>query len=146
VDWGAPLRRLSSREIGDGFTRDAFFGLIYTAVPGGGMERIAQEMAARLHSDTKLDLEAKVTKVDRSTPGKVVVTYTQDGLTKEVSGSTLAVTVRLGVLQAGFIEFVPPLSAQKQAAIDNMFMGSLERSVCTGMKPFGRLIWIGWHI
>jgi len=127
VDYGAPLSRLSANSTGDHTNGEGFFGLTYTAVPNGGFGRLTQELAARVHEDTKIALGAKVTKIDRSLPGKVIVSYIQDGAFKQVTTDTTAVTVPLGVLKHGDIEFYPPLNAAKQAAIDGMYFGNLEK-------------------
>jgi monoamine oxidase len=47
----------------------------------------------------------------------------------EHAGSHAIVTVPLGVLKAGSIEFVPPLPAAKLAAIERLDMGNLEKVV-----------------
>jgi monoamine oxidase len=71
------------------------------------------------------------------------------GVTQVVDGVELAlqdgpaerfdavvVTVPLGVLKAGTIAFDPPLSAEKQAAIERMGMGLLDKLYLVFEQPF----------
>lgn len=53
-------------------------------------------------------------------------------------GSHAIVTVSVGVLQAGHIEFDPPLPAPKQAAIERLDMGNLEKVLLCFEEPFWR--------
>lgn len=62
------------------------------------------------------------------------VTVTEDGVAVSAAGETFEgthalVTVPLGVLKAGRITFDPPLSDEKQSAIDHLDMGNLEKVV-----------------
>ena len=62
------------------------------------------------------------------------IAYDSDGVTVETSngterGSHVVVTVPLGVLKHGGIEFSPPLPEAKQAAISRLDMGELEKVV-----------------
>ncbi len=64
------------------------------------------------------------------------IASTDDGVSVTAAGaiyegSAVIVTVPLGVLKAGAIAFDPPLSAAKQAAIERMEMGNLEKVVLT---------------
>ena len=56
----------------------------------------------------------------------------------EVRGSHVIVTVSIGVLQAGKIEFDPPLPASKLAAIERLDMGNLEKVILRFDEPFWR--------
>lgn len=62
------------------------------------------------------------------------IEYSDNGVTIEtssgiVTGSHVVVTVPLGVLKAGSIEFAPALPAEKAAAIDRLGMAELEKVV-----------------
>lgn len=62
------------------------------------------------------------------------IRHTASGVTVSTSqgeyrGSHVVVTVPLGVLKAGALSFSPPLPASKQAAIDRLGMGSLEKVI-----------------
>jgi monoamine oxidase len=56
----------------------------------------------------------------------------------EYRGSHAIVTVSVGVLQAGSIEFEPPLSPGKRAAIARLDMGNLEKVILRFEEPFWR--------
>jgi len=73
----------------------------------------------------KLQLDSLVTKIDYSSPNnKVTVTYTQNGVVKEVTANKVIVTVSMGVLKANVITFVPALPTEKQNAINTVRFGS----------------------
>ncbi len=74
--------------------------------------------------------------VERIVHGAGGVTVTTD--TGEYRGSRAIVTVPLGVLQAGSIEFDPPLSAGKRAAIERLDMGNLEKVILRFETAFWR--------
>lgn len=64
------------------------------------------------------------------------VTTHADGVTVEASGASfpathVVVTVPVGVLKAGTIQFEPPLSADRAAALDRLDTGNLEKVVLT---------------
>ncbi len=70
------------------------------------------------------------------------ITHDAQGVVMQTStgtfqGSHAVVTVPLGVLRAGSIRFDPPLSASRQAAMDALRMGTLEKTVLT----FDRATW-----
>ena len=54
------------------------------------------------------------------------------------SGSHVVITVPLGVLKSGAIEFVPPLPADRQAVIDRTGFGNMEKVVLSFAEPFWR--------
>ena len=56
----------------------------------------------------------------------------------ELRGSHAIVTVPLGILKAGKIEFDPPLPTSKAAAIERLDMGNLEKVILRFDEPF-------WH-
>jgi len=60
-----------------------------------------------------------------SSPSRVRVHDASGGVYEAKLGAI--VTVPLGVLKAGGIEFVPPLPHDKQAAIDKLAMGVLDK-------------------
>lgn len=71
------------------------------------------------------------------------VEYSDDGVSVETSrgvygGSHAVVTVPLGVLKAGSIEFSPALPAAKQASMDRLAMAQLEKVVLRYDDAFWR--------
>lgn len=67
------------------------------------------------------------------------VEYRDDGVTvqaagREYQGAAALVTVSVGVLRAGKIEFEPPLPDWKQEAIDGLHMGHMQKVIV----PFAR--------
>lgn len=64
------------------------------------------------------------------------ITSRDDGVTvrggaSEFTGAQVVVTVPLGVLKSGMITFNPPLSTERQAAIDRVDMANLEKVAFT---------------
>ncbi len=71
------------------------------------------------------------------------IAYDDEGVVVESStgtyrGTHAVVTVPLGVLKAGSIEFSPALPERKQAAIDRLAMGTLEKVVLRFDEAFWR--------
>jgi polyamine oxidase len=69
------------------------------------------------------------------------IEHSSDGVTVETSrgtfrGGHVVVTVPLGVLKSGSIEFSPRLPAEKTAAIDRLAMAELEKVVLRYDDPF----------
>ena len=75
----------------------------------------------------KIKLNAKVTKINYQNSRKAIVSYTSDGVETRVFAKSVLVTVSLGVLKAGTINFIPPLPNWKQNAIDNMGFGVVNK-------------------
>jgi polyamine oxidase len=90
-------------------------------VPVEGFETVVDAMAQGL----TIALEQVVERVEVQDHGVEVVTTTGETW----SGSHVVVTVPLGVLKSGAIEFDPPLPEEKVAAIDRLDMGNVERIV-----------------
>lgn len=78
--------------------------------------------------------ETIVSRIEHSSDG--VVVETSDGTER---GSHVVVTVPLGVLKAGSIEFSPELPAPKRAAIDGLAMAELEKVVLRYDEAFWQL-------
>eukprot|EP00571_Detonula_confervacea_P001823 CAMPEP_0172315264 /NCGR_PEP_ID=MMETSP1058-20130122/24644_1 /TAXON_ID=83371 /ORGANISM="Detonula confervacea, Strain CCMP 353" /LENGTH=484 /DNA_ID=CAMNT_0013029313 /DNA_START=270 /DNA_END=1724 /DNA_ORIENTATION=+ len=110
----------------------------YMAVPGLGFGNIAGKYAEQFKS--KIELNAKVTKIDYEDEQNNIITYVKDGKTKKVSTQAVLVTVPLGVLKAKTIEFVPSFPEWKQEAIDNMGFGVLNKCVMSWNNP-GDAVW-----
>ncbi len=87
----------------------------------GGYVQVVELLAAGLD----VRLETPVTHIEIGDLGVSVTTA--DGEVFE--GARVIVTVPLGVLRAGYIGFSPPLPTSKQAAIDGLAMGALDK-VC----------------
>ena len=119
----------------EGYSIDALF----MSVPGLGFGNVAAKYASPFAS--KIRLNSKVTEVNSETDDDTTaVTFVEDGKTKLVKAKTVLVTVSLGVLKAGTINFVPSLPEEKQRAIDVMGFGLLNRCTLT-WKDDDALVW-----
>lgn len=98
----------------------------YMAVPGVGFGTVAASVANDMGANIKLN--CKVFGIDYEN-SDVIISYEENGITKEVIARTALVTVSLGVLKAGTISFVPKLPECKRDAIDNMGFGLLNKCV-----------------
>jgi monoamine oxidase len=93
----------------------------------GGSATLIDKLAEglRLHTNTP---------VDRIAFGKDGVAVTANGETW--NGDAVIVTVPLGVLKSGLIDFDPPLPERKQTAIERLGIGSLTKIIMHFDKPF----------
>lgn len=89
------------------------------------------EMVTRLARGLRVMLGQAVTIVDATGEGVVVETATH-----RVSAPRVLVTVPLGVLQGGAIQFKPGLPEKKLQAMQRLKMGILHRSYFIFEKPF----------
>lgn len=78
-------------------------------------------------------LEQPVVRIAHGARGVTVTTSTGT-----YRGSHAIVTVPLGVLQSDAIEFEPPLSPAKRAALSRLDMGNLEKVILRFEEPFWR--------
>jgi monoamine oxidase len=89
--------------------------------PDGGYSRLADALA----EGVDIRLSQPVT----------AIRWGEDGVEVDAGetfrGTDTIVTVPVGVLRAGAITFEPPLSAARQAALDRLDMGNLEKVVLT---------------
>jgi monoamine oxidase len=92
------------------------------SVLAGGYGPLTEALAGTLD----VRLETIVRTIDASDPAQVRIT-TVDG--DVIVGDAVVVTVPLGVLKAGVIDFVPPLPHPKQTAIDRLGVGVLAKLV-----------------
>ncbi|MBT5582058.1 MAG: NAD(P)-binding protein [Acidimicrobiaceae bacterium] len=114
MEYAADVAQLSAEAVEEGgglFGGDVVFP--------HGYEQVVDVVADGLD----VDLGAIVARIDHDANG-VVVTLS-DGRT--VSGGAVLVTVPLGVLKAGGIEFAPALPDEKLGAIDRLGMGHLSK-------------------
>jgi monoamine oxidase len=91
------------------------------SVLAAGFSVLAERMAA--HLDVRLG--CPVVRIDTSDPNRAVVATGRES----ISADTVVVTVPLGVLKHGAIDFVPGLPAAKLAAIDRIGVGVLAKVV-----------------
>jgi monoamine oxidase len=110
ADWGA----LSARHFDAG---DAFGGGDALILPG--YDGLARHAAQGLD----IRLGARVARIT-ATAGGVILTMADGGT---VAADAVVCTLPLGVLQAGTVTFDPPLSAERQAALDRLGMGLLNK-------------------
>ncbi|MCE9622782.1 MAG: FAD-dependent oxidoreductase [Actinomycetia bacterium] len=85
----------------------------------GGYDAIVQEMAEGLNIETL----RPVRRIEWGTNGVHVL----DENGNEVEGDRVVITVPLGVLKSGSIEFEPPLPDSKNEAIDSIGFGLLDK-------------------
>ena len=78
-----------------------------------------------------------VTQVDASGSGGVVVTASVGGDTVRYAADAVIVSVPLGVLKAGSVQFVPPLPADKAGAIARMGFGYVPSGECGAVSLCG---------
>ena len=97
-------------------------------IPGGYVRLI--DALAR---DLDIRLEDPVQRIEYDKDGVVVVSRSG-----ETRGSHAIVTVPLGVLKAGRIEFDPPLPEAKRAAIERLEMATFEKIILRFDEPFWR--------
>ena len=97
----------------------------YMSYKGVGYGNVAAKAANPLQS--KIKLNSKVVEVNSSLLGskqyQTVKYVDENGDMKLVKAKTVLVTVSLGVLKAGTINFIPKLPSRKQDSIDNMGFG-----------------------
>jgi polyamine oxidase len=136
AEYAAPLNNLESegpvfllgRGSGIGAPSTRVNNVDYTAIPGGGYKSIIDGFVAENSLIDKIKLDRTVTTIDQSNGDKVVVTAkTSEGAFEYYSAAAVVVTVSLGILKAKDINFVPALSSDKQNAIDNLGMGTLNK-------------------
>ncbi len=99
----------------------------YMAVEGAGFGNTAVSFSNAFNSIIKLN--AKVTNINYEEHGNVIIEFVENGVAKKAITRTALVTVSLGVLKAGSINFTPSFSRQKQNAIDNMGFGFLNKCI-----------------
>lgn len=97
--------------------------------PNGGYIGIVNALA----TGVDVRLGQRVARIEHDRRGVAVTT--QDG---ELRGSHVVVTVPLGVLKAGLIEFEPELPPAKANAIAGLDMGNLEKVVFRFERSFWR--------
>lgn len=104
----------------------------YLGVPKGGYSAVVNKYAESVLP--KIQLGAVATKVDYSvTP--VQVRYVSDGVESTIFTEKVIITLPLGVLKAGDVEFIPAFSnagitgEKKQSAIDQLGMGVQNKIV-----------------
>lgn len=107
----------------------------YMGVPGVGWGNVAAKYGAQFGD--RIRTESQVLEIDSlAEQDYVVVTYRDlRGKVRKVKGKTVLVTVSVGVLQAGNIGFVPPLPANKQAAIDAFGFGVINKCILRWNDP-----------
>lgn len=94
-------------------------------IPGGYKQLLDYILDYPTSVRNKLRLNSTVSKIDYSSPNnKVVVSYTQNGVQKQITANKIIITVSMGVLKAGTITFVPALPADKQNAINKVNFGN----------------------
>lgn len=116
VDYGGPADRTSLAI----FDEDEFFGYDDHLVAGG-----YRSLVSALAEGLDVRTSTPVQRVEHDDAGARVRTAAGE----LIEADRVIVTVPLGVLQAGVLEFAPPLPADKLAAIARLEMGSLEKVI-----------------
>ena len=122
LDYGGPADQLSLRWMDE----ELWFGARDEVVVGG-YSLLVDAMADGLD----IQLSSAVVKVVVVDGGVQVHTATE-----VVTGTEVVVTVPLGVLKAGYIEFVPELSDERTSAIERLQMGNLEKVILVFDEAF----------
>jgi monoamine oxidase len=100
--------------------------------PVGGYTRIVDSLGAR--ADVRFG--HRVTRVTLIPGGVRVRGYRGNGHAFELDGSHVVVTVPLGILKAGAIDFSPDLPSVKLAAIGRLGFGVFEKVVMRFPEPY----------
>lgn len=117
----------------------------YMSTQGIGFGNVAAEFAAPFSS--KIKLNSKVVEInseegDADDDETTVVKYVdENGVAKSVKAKTVLVTVSLGVLKAGNINFVPSLPEEKQQSIDAMGFGTVNKCIMTWNNDGDTIVW-----
>jgi monoamine oxidase len=90
-------------------------------------------VAAAIGKSVKVRTGETVRRIDRSAPGRVAV-HSTSGV---FFAKQVVVTLSVGVLQAGKVEFSPPLSAKKKEILGRLGMGVLSKT----FLRFPRVFW-----
>lgn len=90
----------------------------------GGYTKLIERLTQQLRHSIRFDFVVK--KINYENEGKVRVTDTNGTI---LTADYVIVTVPLGVLKSGSIEFSPPLPPQKFEAISNLGFGLLNKIV-----------------
>lgn len=125
-DGSGPFDAISARWA---LTGDMFVGDVIDNVPVDGYRSVLSPLAA----GTTLRLGLPVDRIEQRSDG---VTVSGEGWQEH--GSHVVVTVPLGVLKSGSIEFAPPLPPARQAVIDRTGFGNLEKVFLAFAEPFWR--------
>ena len=124
-DGSGPFDAISARWA---LTEDMFVGDVVDNVPVEGFRSILGPSPPAAPSDWGTGAPHRA--------GRNGVTVVGDGW--QESGSHVVVTVPLGVLKSGAIEFVPPLPPERQAVIDRSGFGNMEKVILSFAEPFWR--------
>jgi polyamine oxidase len=125
-DGAGALEEISARWA---LTEDMFVGDVVDNVPVDGYRSVLAPLAA----GTVIRPGRPVRRIEQTEDGVIVT-----GDSWSESGSHVVVTVSLGVLQAGAVEFVPPLPPERRAVVDRTGFGTLEKVVLAFAEPFWR--------
>jgi polyamine oxidase len=112
------------------WNEDEYEGDFLGDVPAGGYVRLVDAMGG----PAQVRLGAAVTTIDITETG--VRVETADGGVE--TGTHVVCTLPLGVLKAGAVRFTPELPAERQAAIERLGYGYLEKLVLSFEQPFWR--------
>lgn len=94
----------------------------------GGYQTVIKHLAEGL----EIELNSPVKKIEHGAGG--VTVHADDG--RRWQADALLLTVPLGVLQKGSLQFEPPLTAAKQQAIKRLGMGNLHKIFLRFKQPF----------
>ena len=101
--------------------------MTYLSQVGVGFGNVADHYAKQHTSDT-IKTNSRVTEINYEDPDITIISYTENGdTTKKIAARTVLMTVSLGVLKAGTINFVPTLPDWKQDVIDKMGFGVMNK-------------------
>ena len=87
-------------------------------------------MGLRLAPFCLLRLNAAVSRIERTDSGAIITHAADDGSAPTATTTTADVAIvslPLGVLKAGRVEFIPPLPSEKREAIEHLGVGLLNK-------------------
>ncbi len=120
------------------FDYTAHYDPVYTGVgqgnfPEGGYAGLIRAMAG----ESDIRLGQRVKRIERRGDGVAVIAVDRSsGRRRTYRGSHVIVSLPLGVLQAGDVEFAPALPGWKRRAIRAPFAGQFEKAALTFAEPF----------
>ena len=124
IEYGLDPSALSIQALTEG---DDEFGDPEVVFPNG-----SDALATTLAEELEVVLHSPVTRIDYKDVNKVVV----ETVSQTYEATHVLVTVPLGVLKAGAINFVPALPTAKVAALDALEMGLLDKVYLRFQKVF----------
>jgi len=126
TNYGIDKAQLSVQITGGSWAKKKHSAVAYTGVAQGGFGNAAKYFSEKKRLDDKIKLDSKVLGV-KYNKKSAKVRYQVGQYIKEIKAKFVLITVPLGVLKAGDIDFHPALPKKKRQAIKGMKVGSLNK-------------------